>query len=218
MSYFLLTGVGRKRYHETKDEWFGNTEVFERQDVVEVISASFELILRGTELLFLQERHRIDVDCRRTDRTQPLFANEIPSETTLDREKQQFQRYSTISPTPVEVGAQSPSNEHIDRLGSILLTYNFYEKDLGAPSLPLDVLRRESALTCRLRRVRAGYVGPLRALVCCLWFRRASDILVLRGSDESNGPLRSFFIFPGETDYAYTLFFRNKISSETRVG
>ncbi|KAF8503378.1 RabGAP/TBC [Russula emetica] len=101
-----------KRYHEIKDEWFGNAEVFERQDVVE-------------------ERHRIDVDCRRTDRTQPLFASQTPSETTLDREKQQYQRYSTISPTPVEVGAQSPSNEHIDRLGSILLTYNFYEKDLG---------------------------------------------------------------------------------------
>ncbi|KAI0283097.1 rab-GTPase-TBC domain-containing protein [Russula aff. rugulosa BPL654] len=83
-----------KRYHEIKDEWFGNAE----------------------------ERHRIDVDCRRTDRTQPLFANQTPSETMLDREKQQYQRYSTISPTPVE---------HIDRLGSILLTYNFYEKDLG---------------------------------------------------------------------------------------
>jgi hypothetical protein len=37
----LLTGLGRKRYHEIKDEWFGNAEVFERQDVVEVIPASF---------------------------------------------------------------------------------------------------------------------------------------------------------------------------------
>ena len=83
--------------------------------------------------LLLQERHRIDVDCRRTDRTQPLFANQTSSGTPLDPEKQQRQHYSTISPTPIEVGAQSPSNEHIDRLGSILLTYNFYEKDLGAP-------------------------------------------------------------------------------------
>jgi hypothetical protein len=180
MSYFLLTGVDRKRYHEIKDEWFGNAEVFERQDVVEVKPASFDRVLRAAELLFLQERHRIDVDCRRTDRTQPLFANQTTSETMLDREKQQYQRYSTISPTPVEVGAQSPSNEHIDRLGSILLTYNFYEKDLGAPSFCVDFLRRESALTCRVRRVRAGYVGPLRALVCCRWFGRASDILVLR--------------------------------------
>jgi hypothetical protein len=43
MLSFLLTGVGRKRYHEIKDEWFGNAEVFERQDVVEVIRASFDL-------------------------------------------------------------------------------------------------------------------------------------------------------------------------------
>jgi hypothetical protein len=46
MPSFLLTGVGRKRYHEIKDEWFGNAEVFERQDVVEVIPASFDLVLR----------------------------------------------------------------------------------------------------------------------------------------------------------------------------
>lgn len=130
--HVLLTDIDRKRYHEIKDEWFGNPEVFERQDVVEVIPASSDVVLRAVELLLLQERHRIDVDCRRTDRTHPLFANETSSETTLDPEKQLHQRYSTISPTPVEVGAQSPSNEHIDRLGSILLTYNFYEKDLGA--------------------------------------------------------------------------------------
>ena len=30
-----------------------------------------------------------------------------------------------------DIGAQSPSNEHIDRLAGILLTYNFYEKELG---------------------------------------------------------------------------------------
>ncbi|KAI0273404.1 RabGAP/TBC [Gloeopeniophorella convolvens] len=100
------------RYHEIKDEWFGKPEVFDRQDVIE-------------------ERHRIDVDCRRTDRTQPLFANQNPDETPLDPEKQRHRRYSTISPTPNEVGAQSPSNEHIDRLATVLLTYNFYEKHLG---------------------------------------------------------------------------------------
>ncbi|KAJ8520411.1 hypothetical protein ONZ45_g2766 [Pleurotus djamor] len=31
----------------------------------------------------------------------------------------------------VDIGAQSPSNAHVDRLGGILLTYNFYETDLG---------------------------------------------------------------------------------------
>ena len=131
---FLLTNIDRKRYHEIKDEWFGKPDVFDRQDVIEVIWAFILChFIRLTGLL-LQERHRIDVDCRRTDRSQPLFANQTSSETPLDPEKQQHQHYSTISPTPIEVGAQSPSNEHIDRLGSILLTYNFYEKDLGAPS------------------------------------------------------------------------------------
>jgi len=48
---FLLTGVGRKQYHEIKDEWFGNAEVFERQDVVEAIPASFDAGLRAAGLL-----------------------------------------------------------------------------------------------------------------------------------------------------------------------
>lgn len=125
----LLKSIGRKRYHDIKDEWFGKPEVFDRQDVIEVNQAS--LLVHVNWTLPLQERHRIDVDCRRTDRTQPLFANQTSSDTSLDPDKKQ---HLTISPTLIEVGAQSPSNEHIDRLGSILLTYNFYEKELGALS------------------------------------------------------------------------------------
>ncbi|KAI0064606.1 RabGAP/TBC [Artomyces pyxidatus] len=102
-----------QQYHDIKDEWFGKPEVFDRPDV-------------------LEERHRIDVDCRRTDRTQSLFASQpTPSTSDPDPEKERHRRYSTISPSPNEIGAQSPSNEHIDRLASILLTYNFYEKKLG---------------------------------------------------------------------------------------
>ena len=33
--------VVRKRYHEIKDEWFGKPEVFDRQDVIEVILVVF---------------------------------------------------------------------------------------------------------------------------------------------------------------------------------
>ena len=50
-------------------------------------------------------------------------------------------------------------------------------------------LGRVTALTRRVRRVRAGYVGPLRAPICCRWLGRASDILVLRGGDEPDGVL-----------------------------
>lgn len=78
-----------------------------------------------------QERHRIDVDCRRTDRTQPLFASPVTTPSASQTEKER-PRYSTISPNISDIGAQSPSNEHIDRLAGILLTYNLYEKELGS--------------------------------------------------------------------------------------
>ncbi|KAI0703630.1 RabGAP/TBC [Cytidiella melzeri] len=102
----------RKQYRDLKDEWWGVPEVFERQDV-------------------LEERHRIDVDCRRTDRTQPLFATTTPTLDVTEDEKGMHMRFSTISPGLSDIGAQAPSNEHIERLGTVLLTYNFYDKELG---------------------------------------------------------------------------------------
>lgn len=75
------------------------------------------------------------MDCRRTDRNQPLFST--PRSTSpvdgdnIDNEKERAKRYSTISPNMSDIGAQSPSNEHIDRLSVILLSYNFFEKELG---------------------------------------------------------------------------------------
>ncbi|TFK92109.1 RabGAP/TBC [Polyporus arcularius HHB13444] len=102
----------RQQYRDLKDEWWGVPEVFERQDVIE-------------------ERHRIDVDCRRTDRTQPLFAQTTPVNEDTENEKGMHMRYSTISPQLGDIGAQAPTNDHIERLATILLTYNFYEKELG---------------------------------------------------------------------------------------
>ncbi|EJD02386.1 RabGAP/TBC [Fomitiporia mediterranea MF3/22] len=106
------------RYHELKDEWCGVDEVFNRQDVIE-------------------ERHRIDVDCRRTDRTQPLFITHSPNSSPSSSPGQEnnasrvHRRYTSFSPSPFDHGAQAPSNDHIERLAEILLTYNFYEKQLG---------------------------------------------------------------------------------------
>ncbi|KAI5121685.1 hypothetical protein M0805_002761 [Coniferiporia weirii] len=112
----------RAQYHRIKDEWCGVDEVFDRQDVVE-------------------ERHRIDVDCRRTDRTQPLFITPSPttspspsgsSDSGLNEEaKKAARRFSTFSPNLSDHGAQAPTNDHIERLAGVLLTYNFYEKQLG---------------------------------------------------------------------------------------
>lgn len=106
----------RKQYQSLKNEWCGVPEVFERPDI-------------------LEERHRIDVDCRRTDRSQPLFASTTPNSTPasedVEDEKRMHMRYSTMSPQTCDIGAQAPTNEHIERLASILLTYNLYEKELG---------------------------------------------------------------------------------------
>ncbi|KAF8163248.1 rab-GTPase-TBC domain-containing protein [Crassisporium funariophilum] len=103
----------RQQYQAVKDEWCGVPDVFDSAKV-------------------LEERHRIDVDCRRTDRNQPMFSAPAQLPTTdLDDEKGLQNHYSIISPSMNDIGAQSPSNEHIDRMAGILLTYNFYEKELG---------------------------------------------------------------------------------------
>ncbi|GJE86905.1 TBC domain-containing protein [Phanerochaete sordida] len=102
----------RQSYRELKNQWWGVPEVFDRQDVIE-------------------ERHRIDVDCRRTDRNHPLLASTTPTIDASEDEKGMHMRYSTISPGLSDIGAQAPSNEHIERMGGILLTYNFYDTDLG---------------------------------------------------------------------------------------
>lgn len=43
-------------------------------------------------------------------------------------------RFSNITPEEV-VGAQAPTNDHVERLSGILLTYNIYEKELGKAAL-----------------------------------------------------------------------------------
>ncbi|KAG6376374.1 rab-GTPase-TBC domain-containing protein [Boletus reticuloceps] len=127
----------RKRYREIKDEWCGVPEVFDRQDV-------------------LEERHRIDVDCRRTDRTHPLFSHTYEDSHGNTEADRVYRRYSTISPQLTDIGAQSPSNEHIDRMGGILLTYNFYDKDLVLTHLWLKDMCRECPISVRHFMTRMG--------------------------------------------------------------
>ena len=80
-----------------------------------------------------KERHRIDVDCRRTDRTQPLFIASSSSPSTPDGTPGPSQptHRSKFSPANGEIGAQSQTNEHVEKLCEILLTYGLYEKKLG---------------------------------------------------------------------------------------
>ena len=54
-----------------------------------------------------------------------------------ENEKGMHMRYSTISPQLGDIGAQAPTNEHIECLASILLTYNFHERELGKHRWPV---------------------------------------------------------------------------------
>lgn len=145
----MLSEPCRKRYREIKDEWCGVPEVFDRPDV-------------------LEERHRIDVDCRRTDRTHPLFCM-VYEDTLADRETSQaHRRLSTISPHLSDIGAQSPSNEHIDKMACILLTYNFYNKELGKLCAIFDA----AALHVRCF---AGYVQGMSDLCAPLYVVMGAD-------------------------------------------
>ena len=128
--------------------------MFNRQDVIEVrevIQIATHVLIRG------QERHRIDVDCRRTDRTQPLFLTPSPgvspspstSNGVNGTGQEHTRRVSTFSPNSDDVGAQAPSNDHIERLAGILLTYNFYEKELGGLNV-LFFIRYSALLTANL--------------------------------------------------------------------
>lgn len=138
---YSLTDTHRKRYHEIKNEWCGVPEVFDRPDV-------------------LDERHRIDVDCRRTDRTHPLFCT-TSADAAGDAQGSQY--FSIISPL-TDIGAQSPSNEHIDRMGGVLLTYNFYDKDLGKRRMSLSIV------TCfDSKKMQGMYKACLISARRCTW-------------------------------------------------
>lgn len=52
-------------------------------------------------------------------------------DTTPASSTENHAKYTSIAPNHEDVGAQSPTNKHISRLGGILLTYNFFEKELG---------------------------------------------------------------------------------------
>lgn len=130
----------------------------------------------------LEERHRIDVDCRRTDRSQPLFST--PYEDAEINAKMGNRRFTTISPHMSDIGAQSPSNEHIDRLAGILLTYNFYDKELGEY---LEYFQSIRSVQREKNRVCTGHVGPLRSVIRRNEFRRGVDLLVLCGGHEAYG-------------------------------
>ncbi|ORY28020.1 rab-GTPase-TBC domain-containing protein [Naematelia encephala] len=75
-----------------------------------------------------EEWHRIDVDCRRTDRTQSIFA--IPTTLGRDGEKEAAAD-KWDGKTEAEEGGAAPLNPHIAALRTILMTYHTYSPELG---------------------------------------------------------------------------------------
>ncbi|TYJ57288.1 hypothetical protein B9479_002021 [Cryptococcus floricola] len=80
-----------------------------------------------------EEWHRIDVDCRRTDRNQPIYA--VPSDLAKANahEKEgstQVHEYGDGNDEDEE-GGMAPLNHHIAALRTILMTYHTYSPELG---------------------------------------------------------------------------------------
>lgn len=81
----------RAEYERLKSLWSDNAEL-QRTDV------------------YTEENHRIEIDCRRTDRTHPMF------EST-----------KATNPSDWDESAHPPSNEHVKKMQEILMTYVFAE-------------------------------------------------------------------------------------------
>ena len=73
--------------------------------------------LRATDA-WIEEDRRIEVDCRRTDRTHSMFS--LPEDQDM-----------SSAASRLDISGQAPSNEHVRRLEDILRSYNQYEKELG---------------------------------------------------------------------------------------
>ncbi|OWZ64775.1 hypothetical protein AYX15_03581 [Cryptococcus neoformans] len=70
-----------------------------------------------------EEWHRIDVDCRRTDRNQPIYA--VPTTATKPQsEKSEWE-------DDEEEGGMASLNPHIAALRTILMTYHTFSPELG---------------------------------------------------------------------------------------
>ncbi|KAH9822539.1 rab-GTPase-TBC domain-containing protein [Melampsora americana] len=98
----------------------------EREHKLKLMKEQYEALKSGWEsdgsglketAGFREEAHRIDIDCRRTDRTQYYFSDPSSTDDT---------------PEPLDEGSNMPpTNSHVENLGRILMTYNVWEKELG---------------------------------------------------------------------------------------
>ncbi len=101
-----------EQYWSIKREWENNAALLEREDI-------------------LEQRHRIRVDCLRTDRGHPLFKVAEPSEAGMQPDQAPSYMSASIIQTKEAGHSAATSNENVVRLGEILLTFGMWEADNG---------------------------------------------------------------------------------------
>ncbi|GAA5988859.1 hypothetical protein JCM10908_006201 [Rhodotorula pacifica] len=95
----------------------------ERSAIAEAKSSEYEKAKRGwmddedlhKSERYLEEDHRVEIDCRRTDRTHPLFLSDVP---------------------PDEQGAHPPSNAHVMAMHDVLMTWVFGRSRTASSEMP----------------------------------------------------------------------------------
>ncbi|CAD6583049.1 MAG: GTPase activating protein [Cyphobasidiales sp. Tagirdzhanova-0007] len=109
----------QKKYQELKGAWFGKKEVTSGEQ-------------------FIEEHHRIHIDCLRTDRAQPMFASDAGTLTGSEEGKSLADLHSAqLAASTIDTAlrgggsGQPASNYHTQKMVEILLTYNVWETDLG---------------------------------------------------------------------------------------
>ncbi|KAI8443682.1 rab-GTPase-TBC domain-containing protein [Phakopsora pachyrhizi] len=85
------------------DDYKKLKEIWEKDDILKATAE------------YQEESHRIDIDCKRTDRRHPYFADPIIRRENQDGEDCDMDR----------------ANGHIETMGKVLTTYNIWEKELG---------------------------------------------------------------------------------------
>ena len=108
----------KEEYESLKVRWFGKKDVTSTDQ-------------------FIEEHHRIQIDCLRTDRNQPMFSANASAPISGDRNLTEVYNAQMAASTinvalrGGDSGGQPPGNFHTHKLVEILLTYKVWETDLG---------------------------------------------------------------------------------------
>ncbi|KAE8542753.1 hypothetical protein D1P53_000815 [Cryptococcus gattii VGV] len=107
-----------------------------RRQVYEALKTKWRVEFgEGGREAWKEEWHRIDVDCRRTDRNQPIYA--VPPTTIASKHQESVNKVSERKSEKSEweddeeEGGMASLNPHIAALRTILMTYHTFSPELG---------------------------------------------------------------------------------------